>query len=418
MNPLRNLLLALVLAATIPIVPGGVPIAHAQTGAPKGDVLRPEIGNALQAADELVKARKFGEALAKLREVEAIADRTPYENFAIDRLRGAAAIEAGETQIAIQSFEALVASGRLAPADQLNTMDALARASFRARDYPKAASWASRYFKEGGTDPQVRLLLARSLYFNDEFASAAMEARAVIEADEKAGVTPAMDRLQLLASCYIKLNDSAGYVFALEKYLVYYPKKEYWADAIRRVETRAGFAERLTLDAFRLRQATDNLTSAADYTAMAQLALTAGYPAEAKRILEQGYTAGALGTGADADSQRRLRDLATRQAAEDEKLLAKNARDAGSAKDGAPLVAVGFAMVTAGQFDKGLALMEQGIRKGGIKRPDDANLHLAIAYLAAGQKAKAIQAFKTVQGADGTGDLARLWLIHAQRLPG
>ena len=56
----------------------------------------------------------------------------------------------------------------------------------------------------------------------------------------KPGVTPALDRLQLLASCYIKLNDSAGYVFALEKYLVYYPKKEYWADAIRRVETRRG----------------------------------------------------------------------------------------------------------------------------------------------------------------------------------
>ena len=289
------------------------------------------------------------------------------------------------------------------------------RASGR-RDYPKAASWASRYFKEGGTDPQVRLLLARSLYLNDEFASAATEARAVIDADEKAGVTPAMDRLQLLASCYIKLNDSAGYVFALEKYLVYYPKKEYWADAIRRVETKRGL--RGPPDARRVPAArTPPTTSPAPRTTPRWRSSRSppGYPAEAKRVLEQGYAAGALGTGADADSQRRLRDLATRQAAEDEKMLAQNARDAGAAKDGAPLVSVGFAMVTAGQFDKGLALMEQGIRKGGIKRPDDANLHLAIAYVAAGQKAKAIQVFKTVQGADGTGDLARLWLIHVQR---
>jgi len=415
MNRIRNLLLALVLAAALPIVPGGIPVAHAQAGASKGDALRPEIGKLVQEADELVKAQKFGDALVKLREAEAVAGRTPYENFAIDRARGAAALEAGDNQIAIQSFEAVVASGRLAPADQLATIDALARASFRARDYPKAASWASRYFKDGGTDPQVRLLLARSQYLNDEFASAATEVRAVIEADEKAGVTPPVDRLQLLASCYIKLNDNAGYVFALEKYLVYYPKKEYWADAIRRVETKAGFADRLTLDAFRLRQATDNLASAADYTAMAQLAITAGYPAEAKRVLEQGYAAGALGGGADADGQRRLRDLATRQAAEDEKLLAQNARDAVAAKDGTPLVSVGFAMVAAGQFEKGIALMEQGIRKGGVRRPDDANLHLAIAYFAAGQKAKAILAFKAVQGADGAADLARLWLIHVRR---
>ena len=65
-----------------------------------------------------------------------------------------------------------------------------------------------------------------------------------------------------------------------------------------------------------------------------------------------------------------------------------------------------------------LALMEQGIQKGGITRLEEARLHLAIAYLAAGQKAKAVAAFKSVQGADATADLARLWLIHAQRSSG
>jgi Tfp pilus assembly protein PilF len=62
--------------------------------------------------------------------------------------------------------------------------------------------------------------------------------------------------------------------------------------------------------------------------------------------------------------------------------------------------------------------MEQGLQKGGISRPEEARLHLAIAYLAAGQKAKAIAAFKAVQGGDSTADLARLWLIHAQRSSG
>jgi len=143
--------------------------------------------------------------------------------------------------------------------------------------------------------------------------------------------------------------------------------------------------------------------------------LKVGYPAEAKRVIDQGFAAGVLGTGADADLQRRLRDTSTKQATEDEKLLGQNAKDAAAAKDGTPLVNVGFALVTAGQFDKGLMLMEQGIQKGAVKRPDDAKLHLAIAYLTAGQKAKAIQTFKTVQGSGGAADLARLWLIHAQR---
>ena len=36
MNPIRNFLLALVLAAALPVVPDGVPIAHAQTAARQG----------------------------------------------------------------------------------------------------------------------------------------------------------------------------------------------------------------------------------------------------------------------------------------------------------------------------------------------------------------------------------------------
>ena len=101
--------------------------------------------------------------------------------------------------------------------------------------------------------------------------------------------------------------------------------------------------------------------------------------------------------------------------AEDQRQLPQSVRAAVAAPDGTALVNVGFVYVSDGQFDQGIALMEQGMQKGGLSRPDEAKLHLAIAYLAAGQKAKAIAAFRDVGGTDGTADLARLWSIHAQR---
>jgi len=157
------------------------------------------------------------------------------------------------------------------------------------------------------------------------------------------------------------------------------------------------------------------LSAGADYSAMAELALAAGLPAEAKRIADQGLASGALATGAEPDKIRRLRDMAAKQVAEDQKQLPQSVRAATAAPNGTALVNLGFVYVSDGQFDQGIALMEQGMQKGGLSRPDEAKLHLAIAYLAAGQKAKAITAFRDVGGTDGTADLARLWSIHAQR---
>ena len=74
----------------------------------------------------------------------------------------------------------------------------------------------------------------------------------------------------------------------------------------------------------------------------------------------------------------------------------------------------GSAYVSFGEVDKGIALIEQGISKGGLKRPEDAKLHLGLAYLQANNKSKAAQIFKTIQGNDGTGELARLWELFSR----
>lgn len=420
MKPIRSFRRTFVRCAifvTLILTGGGAILpASAQGLEANADVFRPEVSKPLTAADEFIKAGKFGEAQVKIREAEQVSNRTPLENYVINRMRGIAAMGMGDEATAARSFEAVMASGRSPIAEQQRLAEALAVMYFKSGDYKKAVAWNERYLKDGGTNPEMRMQLVRSRYLAEDYAGAATDLRAMLDADEKAKVTPPLDRLQMLVSSYVKLNDAAGYAFVVDKLLVYYPKREYWVDAIRRVETRPGFPQSLVLDVLRLQEATGSLTTAAQYTVMAQLALKVGLPGDAKRILDKGFAAGILGTGAEADAQQKLRDAATKQFADDEKVFAQNAKDAAAAKDGTALVNVGYAMVTAGRTEQGLALMEQGIQKGGIGQADEARLHLAIAYLAAGQKSKAIQAFEAVKG-DGTSDLARLWLIHAQRAP-
>jgi hypothetical protein len=137
-------------------------------------------------------------------------------------------------------------------------------------------------------------------------------------------------------------------------------------------------------------------------------------------VMEQGYASGVLGKGAAADRHKRMRELVDKQAADDHKSLAKGESDAAALadKDGLSLVNLGFAYVTDGQFDKGLALMERGIAKGiaDAKRPQDAKLHLGVAYFMAGKKGKALEIFPTVTGIHGAADMGRLWTLRARQV--
>jgi hypothetical protein len=374
------------------------------------DSLRPQVGKPLQAAQALMKEKKNKEALAKIAEADAVPSKTPYESLVVEQMRGAAAAAAGEMDVAAKAFEAVIASGKLPPADQQKIMQSLAGSFYRTKDYAKAIAWAERYQKAGGTDPNMGLLMTQSLYLGGQYAAAAKNMQAHIAAEQKAGRAPTEEQLQLLGSAYLKQNDMNGYTGVLEQLVTHYPKKEYWADVLARVQRKPGFSDRLTLDVYRLMLTTGNLKSASEYMEMAQLSLQAGYPKEAQKVLDQGYASQVLGNGADVERQKRLKALADKQVAEDQKTLGA----AGPARDADGMINAGYNLVINGQADKGLALMQQGLQKGGLKRPEDAKLHLGQAYLIAGRGDDAVKTFRGVQGKDGVQDIARLFALAAQ----
>src|ERR1700748_3526058 len=144
---------------------------------------------------------------------------------------------------------------------------------------------------------------------------------------------------------------------------------------------------------------------------MAQRLLQAQLPAEAKAVLDKGYAAGVLGTGAEAARQQRLRDLINKSATDAVASLAKRTADAKAVKTGDDLVAIGAEYVSMGKYDEGIELIQQGIAKDSLKHPEDAKLRLGIAMLQSGKgKAAAAKQLRTVQGTDGAPEVARLYV--------
>jgi hypothetical protein len=158
----------------------------------------------------------------------------------------------------------------------------------------------------------------------------------------------------------------------------------------------------------RLKLASGAMDSPEDFMEMAQLALQAGLAAEARQIVERAYASGAFGSGPQAERQQRLRDLAERSDEQSRASIGARAASAATAKDGNALVQAGMVVVAMGQTDPGIALIEQGIAKGG-KRPDDATPSwgspIALGPLPQGPP------LRGVRGKRRRADIARLWLL-------
>ena len=367
------------------------------------DTVRAEVGKPLQEAQRLAAGGKNKEALAKLHEADSVGGKTPFETYQVEYVRAAAAARAGDNTSAIKAFEYVINSGRLPAAQLPNFTRGLATMYYTAKDWPKAIDWINRSLKEG-ENPQMRELLIQTYYVSGNYAAAAKELQSHGGSSEA--------QLQMLANIQLKQGDKAGYVRTLEKLAGSYPKTSYWADLLNRVSGKPGFSNRLSLDVQRLKLSNGLITKPGEFMEMGQLALQAGNPAEALVVVGKGYKAGALGSGAEAARHQRLKDLSVKTQAENARNAVTIEADLLKNKDGDGLSARGFALVSDGQAEKGLALMTQALKLDGIKHPDEAKLHLGIAYVLAGKKANAIATLKTVQGTDGAADLARYWILQ------
>jgi hypothetical protein len=386
----------------------------------KAQTVRPEVGKPLQSAIDLLKQRKGKEALAQARAAQAVADKTPYETYLVTRVLGQAAAAAGDNAAAASALENAANSSAAPAGDRVQLLAAAAGQYYALKEYSKAVTVATKYFQYGGTDKAIRTIYVQSLYLGGNYGAAARELASDVEGEARAGKNPPEDQLQLLANAYLQSKDAAGYGRTMEQLVALYPKREYWLAAIDNVMRRSGFNDRLQIDVARLKTDVGTMRTADEYLDYAQLALIEGFPAEATRVIDKGYQAGVLGTGSDAARHKRLKDLAAKNLAEDRKSIADAEKQGAAGKDAKTLFNEGFNLVLNEKSAKGLSMMEQGLKTAGasasgFRRPDHAKLQLGYAYHVAGQNAKALEMFKTVQGTDGAAALARLWVLRLTR---
>ena len=403
MKTLRTLRIACLALALC----GGTLIAWADATKTE-ERLRPEIAKVLAAAQELLRAAKPAEALLLVRQAEAVKDPSPYEVFVVQRFIGAAAAGAGDTPAALLAYGRVVESGRLPKAEQLGLLEGMAGSALKQKDYPQAIQWARRHIAEGGNSVDALQVLASALYLTQDSAGAVETLRTLTRADEMQQRTSREVHLRMWADCERRLGNERGYRNVLMRILRNYPSPEVWADLIARTRSTLPSSAGLELDVFRLMQAAGVLQAPEDLLDYANAALRAGQPAEAEQVLEAGFTAGQPASAAQADTRAKLLDAARRGAAEDRRELSAVSVQGSPAKR----LAAGRALVSLGQVDAGLALMERAVAEGSLG--DEARLTLGVAQWQTGRKRAALESWAAVKTTDATADVVQLWMLLAK----
>jgi tetratricopeptide (TPR) repeat protein len=373
----------------------------------------PKVGKPLKEALDLAQQKKFKEAMAKVREVQAIPGKTPYEEYKVNEIVAYIAVNLQDAATATKAWEATLDSGELSPAEMKQRLDQLTKVYYGAKNYPKAIQFGTRYAKEVGPDTEIALLVVQSYYLQQDYPRAIESAQALIRTASQSGQTVKKEWLDLLMDSQAKAGRDADAQATLEQLVAKYPSPLYWNNMFIYVQNQGGSSDRKSLEVYRLKMLTNSLKDS-DYVDMAQLALALGFPGDAKTVLDKGFNNKVLGTGANKDRENRLMNLAKENSAKDQKGLPQFEKEAIAAANGEADLKLGEAYASYGEYDKGIEAMKRALKKGGLKSSDEAHLQLGIAYFNSKRTSDAVSEFKAVPADSKLASVARLWVIYAQ----
>ena len=192
-----------------------------------------------------------------------------------------------------------------------------------------------------------------------------------------------------------------------------FPNHNYWEQLLAVTQHVDESDDRVTLNLYRLMLELDAMRRDTDYVEMAQLAIEAGVPGDAVKVLDKGFQNKVL-ESEDVARRRSLLQEAKTAAAADQKALAGLEGEARNAKAGEADVGLGTAYLSYDQYDKAAEALRRGLQKGGVKRPDEAQLLLGTALLKLNQQDEAVKAFEAVPDTSKYARVANLWEIYAK----
>src|SRR2546423_8304140 len=187
-----------------------------------------KLGKPLKEAHDDLNAKKYADAIAKLKEAEGIGGKTAYDQHLINDMLGFAYARTQNYTEAAKAWEAELDDGFTPQSEIPTRVRQLAEANYQVKNYDKAIEFGNRAIKGGFADEELRTLVGQAYYLKGDWKGTLHFEGNMVDTQVKNGQTPKSESLQLILSACVKLNDSPCETGALGKVVPSYPMPDTW----------------------------------------------------------------------------------------------------------------------------------------------------------------------------------------------
>lgn len=402
------------------ILPGDAPgalasVSHAQAAEPRKErktrktpAMREKTYKKLSESRELAEADDFVGALRALDNLSRQRGLNSYELAQMHNFYGFIHFSQENYAQAVRDYENVLAQPNLPLGMETSTIYTLAQLYFTQEDYLGAENQLRKWFTvTDNPGPQPYILLGQALYQQNKFREAIVPVEKAISIRVNQGKPPKENWLLLLRVFYFELGDLAKVEEILKQLLVLNPKKDYWVQLSGIYGERDEINKQLT--AFEIVYVQGLLKTSREHVTMAQLYLQSDVPYKAGKVLESGLKAGTIEKTA---RNYRLMAQSWTMAQEDAKAIPALVQAAKLSDDGELDVRLANAYFNLGQWKESISSSRAGIKKGGLKRNDQANIMLGMALYNVEEYPQAIEAFRVARRDDRSSRMASQWINH------
>jgi tetratricopeptide (TPR) repeat protein len=381
------------------------PPAQPATGARTYNLTKEE-RVALAPAQKAVTAKDWAAAQAALPAAQAAA-QSPDAKYVVGQFILQIGIGINNEAMQAQAVDALIASGGAQPSEMPNLYRNQAALALRATppNTGKAEAAYAKLIELTPNDPDTLVNLAKLK--ND--LRKPQEAVALLDRaiDAKRAAGQPVDETWYKYGLKIAYDNRLGpQAVKFSRGLVSaFPTKENWRDSLLVYRDYGNLDAAGKLDLLRLMRVSKALAGERDWYDYASTVNDAGFPGEAKAVLDEGVALHMVDPKKQAFAE--LLRLSSARLAGDRASLTAEAGRAMSAPTGATALKIGDAYYGYGDYAKAIELYRAAQSKGGVD-PSTVQLRLGMALAMSGDRAGAETAFRAVTGSRA--DLAGYWL--------